>query len=142
MDAMNRQAISEIYSAALMFAITLAIAGLVIAASTNQFGRQQQSASQMLTSSQNKMSESVSFIAGRNMPAGSEVEVVNYGLTSLQVDTIMVDGTKTSYEMSYINGTRTQFLPVREPVVIDADRQGSQMQLVTSDNSIFEFPLQ
>ncbi|MGI0046536.1 MAG: hypothetical protein ACREBB_05030 [Nitrosotalea sp.] len=139
---MNRQAISEIYSAALMFAITLAIAGLVIAASTNQFGRQQQSASQMLTSSQNKMSESVSFIAGRNMPAGSEVEVVNYGLTSLQVDTIMVDGTKTSYEMSYINGTRTQFLPVREPVVIDADRQGSQMQLVTSDNSIFEFPLQ
>ncbi len=139
---MNRKAISEIYSAALMFAVTLAIAGLVIAASTNQFGRQQQGASQMLTSSENKMSESVSFIAGRNTPAGSEVEIVNYGLTNLQIDAIMVDGTKASYEMSYINGTRAQSLPVREPVVIDADRQGSKMQLVTSSNSIFEFPLQ
>ncbi|MGI0061248.1 MAG: hypothetical protein ACREBA_02210, partial [Nitrosotalea sp.] len=89
---MKRRAISEIYSAALMFAVTLAIAGLVIAASTNQFGKQQQSASQMLTSSENKMSESVSFIAGRNAPAGSEVEIVNYGMTNLQVDDIMVDG--------------------------------------------------
>ncbi len=139
---MKRKAISEIYSAALMFAVTLAIAGLVIAASTNQFGRQQQSASQMLTSSENKMSESVSFIAGRNTPAGSEVEIVNYGMTNLQIDSIMVDGTKASYTISYINGTRAQSLPVREPVVIDADRQGSKMQLVTSNNSIFEFPLQ
>ncbi|MGI0062478.1 MAG: hypothetical protein ACREBA_08515, partial [Nitrosotalea sp.] len=64
------------------------------------------------------------------------------GMTNLQVDDIMVDGTKTSYTISYINGTRTQSLPVREPVVIDADRQGSKMQLVTSNNSIFEFPLQ
>jgi len=40
MDTMKRKAISEIYSAALMFAVTLAIAGLVIAASTNQFGKQ------------------------------------------------------------------------------------------------------
>ena len=139
---MKRKAISEIYSAALMFAITLAIAGLVITASTNQFGKQQHSASQMLVSSQNKMSESVSFIAGRNMPAGSEVELVNYGLTNIQIDEIMVDGAKTSYAMSYINGTRVSYLPVREPVVIDADRQGSKMQLVTSNNSIFEFPLE
>lgn len=142
MDAMKRKAISEIYSAALMFAVTLAIAGLVIAASTNQFGRQQQSASQMLASSQNKMSESVSFIAGRNTPAGSEVELVNYGLANLQVNDIMVDGTKTLYTISYINGTKTQSMPIREPVVIDADRQGSKMQLVTSNNSIFEFPLE
>jgi flagellin-like protein len=138
---MKRKAISEIYSAALMFAITLAIAGLVIAASTNQFARQQQSASQMLTSSQNKMSESVSFIAGRNTSTGSEVEVVNYGMTNLQVDSILVDGTKTSYTISYINGTRTQSLSVREPMVIDADRSGSKMQLVTSNGSIFEFSL-
>jgi flagellin-like protein len=138
---MKRKAISEIYSAALMFAVTLAIAGLVIAASTNQFGKQQQSALQMLTSSQNKMSESVSFIAGRNTPGGSEVEVVNYGMTNLQIDSIMVDGTKTSYTISYINGTTTQSLPVREPIVIDADRPGSKMQLVTSNGSIFEFSL-
>ncbi|MGI0088581.1 MAG: hypothetical protein ACREBI_11585 [Nitrosotalea sp.] len=138
---MKRRAISEIYSAALMFAVTLAIAGLVIAASTNQFGKQQQSASQMLTSSQNKMSESVSFIAGRNTSAGSEVEVVNYGMTNLQVDSILVDGTKTSYTISYINGTRTQSLPVREPIVIDTDRSGTKMQLVTSNGSIFEFSL-
>ncbi|MGB6463105.1 MAG: hypothetical protein WBF38_02625 [Nitrosotalea sp.] len=138
---MKRKAISEIYSAALMFAVTLAIAGLVIAASTNQFGKQQQSASQMLTSSQNKMSESVSFIAGRNTPGGSEVEVVNYGMTNLQIDSIMVDGIKVPYTISYINGTTTQSLPVREPIVIDADRSGSKMQLVTSNGSIFEFSL-
>lgn len=124
-----------------MFAVTLAIAGLVIAASTNQFGKQQQSASQMLTSSQNKMSESVSFIAGRNTPGGSEVEVVNYGMTNLQIDSIMVDGIKVPYTISYINGTTTQSLPVREPIVIDADRSGSKMQLVTSNGSIFEFSL-
>lgn len=124
-----------------MFAITLVIAGLVIAASTNQFGKQQQSASQMLTSSQNKMSESVSYIAGRNTSAGSEVEVVNYGMTNLQIDSIMVDGVKTSYEMSYINGTITQSLPVREPIVIDANKSGTKMQLVTSNGSIFEFSL-
>lgn len=139
---MKRKAISEIYSVALMFAVTLAIAGLVIAASTNQFGRQQQSASQMLTSSQNKMSESISFIAGRNTPAGSEVEAVNYGLTNIRIYDIMVDGTKASYTISYINGTRVSYLPVREPIVIDADRSGSKMQLVTSNNSIFEFQLQ
>ncbi|MDE1841955.1 MAG: hypothetical protein KGI09_08755 [Thaumarchaeota archaeon] len=138
---MKRKAISEIYSAALMFAVTLAIAGLVIAGSTNQFGRQQQSASQMLTSSQNKMSESLSFIAGRNTATGSEVEVVNYGLTSLQIDSVMVDGIKTSYQMSYINGTTTQSLPVREPIVIDANKPGTKMQLVTSNGSIFEFSL-
>jgi flagellin-like protein len=138
---MKRKAISEIYSVALMFAITLAIAGLVIAASTNQFGRQQQSASQMLISSQNKMSESISFIAGRNTPAGSEVEIVNYGLTNIQIDDIMVDGIKVPYTASYINGTGVSYLPIREPVVIDADRSGSKMQLVTSNNSIFEFPL-
>ncbi len=138
---MKRKAISEIYSAALMFAVTLAIAGLVIAASTNQFGKQQQSASQMLTSSQNKMSESVSFIAGRNTPAGSEVEIVNYGLENIKVDDIMVDGIKVPYTISYINGTEVSYLPVREPVVIDADRSGIMMQLVTSNNSIFEFPL-
>ena len=139
---MKRKAISEIYSVALMFAITLAIAGLVIAASTNQFGRQQQSASQMLTLSQNKMSESISFIAGRNTSGGSEAEIVNYGLANIQVDSIMVDGTKASFTISYINGTSVTYLPVREPVVIDADRQGSKMQLVTSNNSIFEFPLE
>ncbi len=139
---MERKAISEIYSAALMFAITLAIAGLIIAASTNQFGNQQKSASQMLTSSENKMSESISFIAGRNTPAGSEVEVVNYGLTNLQIDKIMIDGTKASYNMSYINGTHVQSLPTREPIVIDADRSGSKMQLATSNGSIFEFTLQ
>jgi|SRR5579864_7311971 len=139
---MKRKAISEIYSAALMFTITLAIAGLIIAASTNQFGNQQKSASQMLTTSENKMSESISFIAGRNTPAGSEVEVVNYGLTNLQIDKIMIDGTKASYNISYINGTPVQSLPAREPIVIDADRSGSKMQLVTSNGSIFEFTLQ
>ena len=139
---MERKAISEIYSAALMFAITLAIAGLIIAASTNQFGNQQKSASQMLTSSENKMSESISFIAGRNTPAGSEVEVVNYGLTNLQIDKIMIDGTKASYNISDINGTPVQSLPAREPIVIDADRSGSKMQLATSNGSIFEFTLQ
>lgn len=138
---MKRRAISEIYSAALMFAITLAIAGLVIAASTNQFGRQQQSASQMLTSSQNKMSESLSFIAGRNTPTGAEVEVVNYGLSSLQIDSVMVDGVNTSYQISYVNGTITKNLPVREPIVIDATKSGTKMQLVTSNGSIFEFSL-
>ncbi|MDE1767096.1 MAG: hypothetical protein KGI27_12620 [Thaumarchaeota archaeon] len=138
---MKRKAISEIYSAALMFAVTLAIAGLVIAASTNQFGKQQQSASQMLTSSQNKMSESLSFVAGRNTSTGAEVEVVNYGMTNLQIDSIMVDGIKVPYTISYINGARTQSLPVREPVVIDANKSGTKMQLVTSNGSIFEFSL-
>jgi hypothetical protein len=87
------------------------------------------------------MSESVSFVAGRNTATGSEVEVVNYGLTTLQVDEIMVDGVKTSYQMSYINGTMVQSLPVREPIVIDANKSGTKMQLVTQNGSIFEFPL-
>ncbi len=53
----------------------------------------------------------------------------------------MVDGIKVPYTISYINGTEVSYLPVREPVVIDADRSGIMMQLVTSNNSIFEFPL-
>ncbi|MGI0093772.1 MAG: hypothetical protein ACREA8_06685, partial [Nitrosotalea sp.] len=83
---MQRRGISEIYSTIMMFTISLAIAGVVIAASSNQFNNQQQSAYQMLDSSQKRMSESISFVTGRNTGTGSEVEVVNYGLTNINLD--------------------------------------------------------
>ncbi len=140
---MQRRGISEIYSTILMFTVSLAIAGVVIAASSNQFNNQQQSAYQILDSSQKKMSESISFVTGRNMVTGSEVEVVNYGLTNIKLDRVMVDAVRQqSYTMTFVNGTQTQFLPVREPVIISTGTSGSKMQIVTTYGSIFEFSLQ
>jgi len=140
---MQRRGISEIYSTILMFTISLAIAGVAIASSSNQFNNQQQSAYQMLDSSQKKMSESVSFVSGRNTSTGSEIEVVNFGLTSVQLDKVMVDTIlQKSYSMTFINGTRTQFLPMREPIIISVSTSGSEMQLVTTFGSVFEFPIQ
>lgn len=126
-----------------MFTISLAIAGIAITSSSNQFNNQQQSAYQMLDSSQKKMSESISFVSGSNTSTGSEIEIVNFGLTSIQLDRVMIDTIlQKSYSLTFINGTRTQFLPVREPVIISVSTSGSEMQLVTTLGSVFEFPIQ
>lgn len=125
-----------------MFSIGLGIAGVLMINSSNQFNTQQQSAYQMLDSAQKKMSESISFVSGSDSSTGSSIEVVNYGLTSIQLDSVMVDTVQQTYSMTLINGTATSVLPVREPVIISANKQGSKMQLVTSIGSIFEFPLQ
>ena len=45
----------------------------------------------MLDSSQKKISESISFVTGRDTSTGSEVEVVNYGLTNIPLGRVMVD---------------------------------------------------
>ena len=139
---MQRRGISEIYSTIMMFTVALAIAGVVIAASSNQFNNQQQSAYQMLDSSQKRMSESVSFVTGRDTGTGSEVELVNFGLANINLDRVMVDTVQKSYTMTFVNGTQTQFLPVKEPVIISTGTSGSKMQIVTTYGSIFEFPLQ
>ena len=139
---MQRRGISEIYSTIMMFTVALAIAGVVIAASSNQFNNQQQSAYQMLDSSQKRMSESISFVTGRDTGTGSEVELVNFGLANINLDRVMVDAVQKSYTMTFVNGTQTQFLPVKEPVIISTGTSGSKMQIVTTDGSIFEFPLQ
>ena len=140
---MRRKGISEIYSTIMMFTISLAIAGVVMVSSSNQFNNQQQSAYQMLDSSQKRMSESISFVTGRNTGTGSEVEVVNYGLTNINLDTVMVDAVRQqSYTMVFVNDTQTQFLPVKEPVIISTGTSGSKMQIVTTYGSIFEFSLQ
>ena len=91
---MQRRGISEIYSTIMMFTVALAIAGVVIAASSNQFNNQQQSAYQMLDSSQKRMSESVSFVTGRDTGTGSEVELVNFGLANINLDRVMVDAVR------------------------------------------------
>ncbi|MDE1813349.1 MAG: hypothetical protein KGH87_02350 [Thaumarchaeota archaeon] len=139
---MKRRGISEIYATIMMFSIGLGIAGVLMINSSNQFNTQQQSAYQMLDSAQKKMSESISFVSGSDSSTGSSIEVVNYGLTSIQLDSVMVDTVQQTYSMTLINGTATSVLPVREPVIISANKQGSKMQLVTSIGSIFEFPLQ
>jgi len=139
---MQRRGISEIYATIMMFSIGLGIAGVLMMNSSNQFNTQQQSAYQMLDSAQKKMSESISFVSGSDTGTGSSIEVVNYGLTSIQLDSVMVDTVQKTYSMTLINGTATSVLPVREPVVISTNIQGSKMQLVTSNGSIFEFPLQ
>lgn len=140
---MQRRGISEIYSTIMMFTVALAIAGVVIAASSNQFNNQQQSAYQMLDSSQKRMSESISFVTGRDTGTGSEVELVNFGLANINLDRVMVDAVRQqSYAMTFVNGTQTQFLPVKEPVIISTGTSGSKMQIVTTYGSIFEFPLQ
>lgn len=139
---MERKGISEIYSTILMFTISLLIAGVAITASSNQFNTQQQSAYQMLDSSQKRMSESLSFVSGRNTSTGSELEVVNFGLTSIVLDRVMVDAIlQKSYTLEFINGTQTQFLPIKEPVIISTSASGSKMQIVTTSRSIFEFSL-
>ena len=125
-----------------MFTVALAIAGVVIAASSNQFNNQQQSAYQMLDSSQKRMSESISFVTGRDTGTGSEVELVNFGLANINLDRVMVDAVQKSYTMTFVNGTQTLFLPVKEPVIISTGTSGSKMQIVTTYGSIFEFPLQ
>ncbi|MHB8603262.1 MAG: hypothetical protein ACYC6W_12385 [Nitrosotalea sp.] len=139
---MQRRGISEIYSTIMMFTVALAIAGVVIAASSNQFNNQQQSAYQMLDSSQKRMSESISFVTGRDTSTGSEVELVNFGLANINLDRVMVDAVQKSYAMTFVNGTQTQFLPVKEPVIISTGTSGAKMQIVTTYGSIFEFPLQ
>ena len=139
---MQRRGISEIYATIMMFSIGLGIAGVLMINSSNQFNTQQQSAYQMLDSAQKKMSESISFVSGSDSSTGSSIEVVNYGLTSIQLDSVMVDTVQKTYSMTLINGTATSVLPVKEPVVISTNIQGSKMQLVTSNGSIFEFPLQ
>ena len=139
---MQRRGISEIYATIMMFSIGLGIAGVLMMNSSNQFNTQQQSAYQMLDSAQKKMSESISFVSGSDTDTGSSIEVVNYGLTSIQLDSVMVDTVQKTYSMTLINGTATSVLPVKEPVIISANTQGSKMQLVTSNGSIFEFPLQ
>ncbi|MHB8547263.1 MAG: hypothetical protein ACYDAJ_10895 [Nitrosotalea sp.] len=138
---MKRRGISEIYATIMMFSIGLGIAGVLMINSSNQFNTQQQSAYQMLDSAQKKMSESISFVSGSDSSTGSSIEVVNYGLTSIQLDSVMVDTVQKTYSMTLINGTATSVLPVREPVIISTNTQGSKMQLVTSNGSIFEFPL-
>jgi len=139
---MKRRGISEIYATIMMFSIGLGIAGVLMINSSNQFNTQQQSAYQMLDSAQKKMSESISFVSGSDFSTGSSIEVVNYGLTNIQLDSVMVDTVQQTYSMTLINGTTTSVLPVREPVIISTNTQGSKMQLVTSNGSIFEFPLQ
>ena len=139
----KRRGISEIYSTILMFTISLAIAGIAVAASSNQFNNQQQNAYQMLDSAQKKMSESISFVSGRNTSVGSEIEVVNFGLTNIQLDRVMVDTKiQKSYSMTFINGTQTQILAVKEPIIISTGTKGSKMQIVTTYGSIFEFSIQ
>ncbi|MDE1832228.1 MAG: hypothetical protein KGI02_07655 [Thaumarchaeota archaeon] len=140
---MQRRGISEIYSTVLMFTVALAIAGVVMVSSSDQFDNQQQSAYQMLDSSQKRMSESISLVAGRNTGTGSEVEIVNFGLENINLDRVMVDAVlQQSYAMTFINGTQTKFLPVNEPVIISTGTSGSRMQIVTTYGSVFEFPLQ
>ena len=140
---MQRRGISEIYSTILMFTVALAIAGVVVVSSSDQFDNQQQSAYQMLDSSQKRMSESISFVAGRNTNTGSEVEVVNFGLANIDLNRVMVDAVQQqSYAVTFVNGTQTKFLPVKEPVIISTGTSGTKMQIVTTYGSIFEFPLQ
>jgi len=139
---MKRRGISEIYATIMMFSIGLGIAGVLMMNSSNQFSTQQQSAYQMLDSAQKKMSESISFVSGSDSSSGSSIEVVNYGLTNIQLNSVMVDTVQQTYSMTLINGTTTSILPVREPVIISTNTQGSKMQIVTSNDSIFEFPLQ
>ncbi|MHB8602335.1 MAG: hypothetical protein ACYC6W_02760 [Nitrosotalea sp.] len=139
---MKRRGISEIYATIMMFSIGLGIAGVLMMNSSNQFNTQQQSAYQMLDSAQKKMSESISFVSGSDSSTGSSIEVVNYGLTNIQLNSVMVDTVQQTYSMTLINGTTTSILPVREPVIISTNTQGSKMQIVTSNDSIFEFPLQ
>jgi len=139
---MKRRGISEIYATIMMFSIGLGIAGVLMMNSSNQFNTQQQSAYQMLDSAQKKMSESISFVSGSDSSTGSSIEVVNYGLTNIQLNSVMVDTVQQTYSMTLINGTATSVLPVREPVIISTNTQGSKMQIVTSNGSIFEFPLQ
>ena len=139
---MQRRGISEIYATIMMFSIGLGIAGVLMMNSSNQFNTQQQSAYQMLDSAQKKMSESISFVSGSDSSSGSSIEVVNYGLTNIQLNSVMVDTVQQTYSMTLINGTTTSILPVREPVIISTNTQGSKMQIVTSNDSIFEFPLQ
>ena len=126
-----------------MFTVALAIAGVVVVSSSDQFDNQQQSAYQMLDSSQKRMSESISFVAGRNTNTGSEVEVVNFGLANIDLNRVMVDAVQQqSYAVTFVNGTQTKFLPVKEPVIISTGTSGTKMQIVTTYGSIFEFPLQ
>lgn len=139
---MKRRGISEIYATIMMFSIGLGIAGVLMMNSSNQFNTQQQSAYQMLDYAQKKMSESISFVSGSDSSTGSSIEVVNYGLTNIQLNSVMVDTVQQTYSMTLINGTTTSILPVREPVIISTNTQGSKMQIVTSNDSIFEFPLQ
>ncbi|MDH2907492.1 MAG: hypothetical protein PXX83_05290 [Candidatus Nitrosotalea sp.] len=139
---MQRRGISEIYSTILMFTVALAIAGVVMISSSNQFNNQQQSAYEMLDSSQKRMSESISFVAGRDTSTGSEAEIVNFGLENINLDRVMVDAVQQqSYAVTFVNGTQTKFLPVKEPVIISTGTSGTKMQIVTTYGSIFEFPL-
>lgn len=136
---MKRKASGEVIAAIFLLAVTGTIMAVVVSSSSYHVSSDQDTVSESIKMSTQRVRELVSVIDITKNPDSTAIELINYGVTEIPIKSVMVDGKESPYTIKTHDENQLSKLPVREIVMIEVPTSGDSVQIQTTAGNIFDF---
>lgn len=137
----NRRAVSEVVAVTLILAATTSVLGAALVMSNDQILTNKAGASEAIDKAKQRVGELVALVHVEKGSGITKITLFNYGKEDLSIEKVMVDGNQVSFIIKAPEGSNLEKVPSKSPGIIQVNRSGSTMQLVTESGNFFEFVL-
>jgi len=135
----RRNAVSEVVAVALILAAMTAVLGVALVTSNDQILSHKASASDAIDRAKQRVGELVVLVHVEKGSNAMKVTLFNYGREDIAIDKVMVDGNQMAFAVKSPEGANLGKVPSKQPAIIEVNRVGSTVQMITGSGNLFEF---
>ncbi len=140
---MPRRGISEVVASILLVAVVAVASFLAVNTSTKQIAENEKTVEETLSEKGMQIQELLSVISSREVPSKIIIEMINYGIKDIVLDSVHVDGRKSAFILK--NGDviiTNKIIPKKEILILETNTTGSSVQLITDTGNIINIKTQ
>ena len=133
----QRRAVSEVVSSIVLIAVIAAASFLATGTSTKQTIGNERTVSEALQQKGMQIQELVSVIDCKTNPDKIILEMVNYGVKTITIDRVLVDGAESGFAIKHKGLTlQNNTIPKKAIFVLETNMTGGSVQLITGTGNL------
>lgn len=130
-------------SAVLLLAVVAAVSYLALSGSTQRTVDTQRSVADLIEQKGSQVQELLSVISRDTSANKVTLEIMNYGIKSIIIDKVFLDGTQSPFSLLDSDGSVffNQTVPPKQIMMLQLSGHGQSIQIVTSSKNVISLPL-
>jgi hypothetical protein len=132
-----------VVSAVLLLAVVAAVSYLALSGSTQRTVDTQRSVADLIEQKGSQVQELLSVISRDTSANKVTLEIMNYGIKSIIIDKVFLDGTQSPFSLLDSDGSVffNQTVPPKQIMMLQLSGHGQSIQIVTSSKNVISLPL-
>ncbi|MGI0004297.1 MAG: hypothetical protein ACREAX_03265 [Candidatus Nitrosotenuis sp.] len=140
---MSRRGISEIVASILLITVVATVSFLAVNVSTKQITENEKTITEALHEKSTQIQELMSVLSSKTNSNKIILEIINYGMKEITLDSVLVDGTESMFVLKYDGAIITnKTIPKKKIIVLETNTMGASVQLITNTGNLIGIKIQ